>query len=56
MIEDGVTLLEEIERKGITKDMIRKLKAEGIYTVESLASRPMKELILIKGFSEKKCQ
>ena len=55
--EDGLSgplLIEQLEGNGITLGDIRKLKAEGYHTIESIAYTPKKALLLVKGISEAK--
>lgn len=55
--EDGLSgplLIEQLEGNGITSGDIRKLKAEGYHTIESIAYTPKKALLLVKGISEAK--
>lgn len=47
-------LIEQLEGNGITASDIKKLKAEGYHTVESLAYTPKKALLTVKGISENK--
>lgn len=50
----GPLLIEQLEGNGITMNDIKKLKAEGFHTVESIAYTPKKNLLLVKGISEAK--
>jgi DNA repair protein RAD51 len=50
----GPLLIEQLEGNGITMNDIKKLKAEGYHTIESIAYTPKKTLLLVKGISEAK--
>lgn len=63
MVEDdddegisGPLLIELLEGNGITMGDIKKLKAEGYHTVESIAYTPKRILIGVKGISEAKAE
>lgn len=50
----GPLLIEQLEGNGITLNDIKKLKAEGYHTIESIAYTPKKNLLLVKGISDAK--
>lgn len=50
----GPLLIEQLEGNGITGNDIKKLKASGFNTVESIAYTLKKNLLLVKGISEVK--
>mmetsp|Transcript_18329 Transcript_18329/g.18408 ORF Transcript_18329/g.18408 Transcript_18329/m.18408 type:complete len:348 (+) Transcript_18329:262-1305(+) len=49
-------LIEELESHGIAAVDIKKLKAAGFHTVESIAHATLRKLIDVKGISEQKAQ
>lgn len=52
----GPLLIEQLEGNGITNNDIKKLKAAGFNTVESIAYTLKKNLLLVKGISEIKAE
>uniref|UniRef100_F1L4K6 DNA repair protein RAD51 homolog n=3 Tax=Ascaris TaxID=6251 RepID=F1L4K6_ASCSU len=50
------TVIDKLERSGISAADIRKLKEAGFNTFEAVAYAPRKELIAIKGISEQKAE
>ncbi|CAH6719838.1 DNA repair protein Rad51p [[Candida] jaroonii] len=52
----GPLLIEQLEGNGITNNDIKKLKAAGFNTVESIAYTSKKNLLLVKGISEIKAE
>jgi len=53
---NGPLLIEQLEGNGITTSDIKKLKAEGYHTIESIAYTPKRQLITVKGISEAKAE
>lgn len=54
MLTTGPVSIEELKKEGVSAADIAKLMESGYNTVESLAFTPIKQIMLIKGFSEAK--
>ena len=53
---NGPLLIEQLEGNGINASDIKKLKAEGFHTIESIAYTPKRHLMTVKGISENKAE
>jgi DNA repair protein RAD51 len=53
---NGPLPIEQLEGNGITSSDIKKLKAEGFNTIESIAYTPRRALVAVKGISEAKAE
>ncbi|KAK6202510.1 uncharacterized protein RJT21DRAFT_118561 [Scheffersomyces amazonensis] len=52
----GPLLIERLEGNGISLSDIKKLKADGFHTIESIAYTPKRKLTEVKGISEAKAE
>jgi DNA repair protein RAD51 len=52
----GPLLIQKLQEAGINAQDIKKLADAGLYTVESVAYTPKKNLMAIKGISEQKAE
>ncbi|KAI6193049.1 DNA repair protein RAD51-like protein [Aphelenchoides besseyi] len=50
------TLIEDLEKHGIAKPLIKLMKAAGFHTVQSIAHAPRKLIVAVKNVGEEKAQ